>query len=72
MSNIKQKKAPPFRKYINSEQQNLKIRRCLSCKKEFESSWIGERICIFCKRSSKFRTENKKQISPFLRSEGVL
>ena len=25
MSNIKQKKAPPFRKYINSEKQNLKM-----------------------------------------------
>gem|GEM_PF-1030823 len=28
-----------------------KVRKCLRCKKPFESEWIGERICKRCKNS---------------------
>jgi len=29
-----------------------KIRSCLICRKDFQSSWAGERICRGCKSTS--------------------
>jgi hypothetical protein len=31
------------------------IRTCLPCDRDFFSSWIGERICQFCKKSEMMR-----------------
>lgn len=33
-----------------------KIRCCLICRKEFQSSWAGERICRSCKSTSAWRS----------------
>lgn len=33
-----------------------KIRLCLICRKDFQSSWSGERICRSCKSTSAWRS----------------
>lgn len=41
-------KPEPIQEYI------AKLRRCLMCRKLFESSWCGERICPDCKESAPY------------------
>ncbi len=33
-----------------------KRRQCLSCLKAFPSQWAGERICLECRRSSRWQS----------------
>jgi hypothetical protein len=33
-----------------------KTRKCLLCTEEFESEWIGERVCTKCKATSIWRS----------------
>lgn len=32
-----------------------KQRRCLSCRAEFSSEWVGERVCRRCKQGPRWR-----------------
>ena len=42
-------KPAPERTYV------AKTRRCLKCRKPFESEWAGERICQHCKSLDSWR-----------------
>lgn len=46
-----------------SDKDEEKMRRCLSCGREFLSSWIGNRICPKCKASPRFRERGLKVVS---------
>ena len=35
--------------------EEIKTRLCLKCRKQFESSWSGQRICTHCKSRSSWR-----------------
>ncbi len=37
-------------------QEEPRLRLCLKCSTEFESSWAGERICKRCKASGTWRS----------------
>ena len=41
-----------------------KLRQCLRCRSEFESSWAGERICTRCKSSNAWRSNVPLQPRP--------
>jgi len=47
MSDSSQNKKPQSDKVYE-----VKARKCLMCRKEFSSSWPGERICSSCKQTS--------------------
>jgi hypothetical protein len=36
-------------------EDEVKVRRCLMCGDEFESSWAGERVCKRCRSSHNWR-----------------
>ncbi len=42
----KNKKPEPDKEYVS------KSRKCLMCRKDFTSSWAGERICKDCKQTA--------------------
>ena len=44
-----------YKKVQAGPNPDQKIRRCLMCRKDFESAWAGERICRKCKSSSAWR-----------------
>lgn len=46
-----------------SDKNQEKMRTCLSCGKEFLSSWIGNRICPKCKASPKFHERGLKVVT---------
>jgi len=46
-----------------SDRNEEKMRTCLSCGKEFLSSWAGNRICPKCKTSPRFRERGLRVIS---------
>jgi predicted RNA-binding Zn-ribbon protein involved in translation (DUF1610 family) len=46
-----------------SDKDEEKMRRCLSCGREFLSSWIGNRICPKCKASPRFRERGLKVVT---------
>ena len=39
----------------SSMDKQEKLRKCLTCEKEFLSSWAGNRICKKCRSRAKFR-----------------
>lgn len=41
-----------------------KVRQCLRCQSDFESSWAGERICTRCKNSNAWRSNVPLQPRP--------
>lgn len=47
-------KASPGRK--NKSTIQYKKRRCLKCDEEFNSSWVGERLCVNCKLTMESET----------------
>ena len=40
---------------LGMAQRGAKMRACMPCSRSFFSSWIGERICSFCKSSELMR-----------------
>jgi hypothetical protein len=38
-----------------TQRYEQKRRRCLRCQDEFDSEWVGDRICGRCKQSSAWR-----------------
>lgn len=47
---LKDKKTP------EESMDEPKVRQCLRCQSEFQSSWAGERICARCKGSNAWRS----------------
>lgn len=39
----------------NGNNTEAKVRKCLCCKKEFHSSWAGDRVCYGCKSQERWR-----------------
>ncbi len=39
-------------------------RRCLRCETDFDSAWVGERICPHCKSTSAWRSGQPAPIFP--------
>ena len=40
---------------VGMAKRGAKLRACMPCSRQFYSSWIGERICGFCKGSELMR-----------------
>jgi hypothetical protein len=40
---------------VGMAKPGAKLRGCMPCTRQFYSSWIGERICSFCKNSEIMR-----------------
>ena len=40
-----------------------KTRKCLMCKKEFESAWSGERVCRGCKVTNAWKSEGFQAVN---------
>ena len=38
------------------------IRKCMMCQQDFKSSWIGNRICEYCKNTDDWKTGNDYSI----------
>ena len=40
------------------------IRKCMMCENDFKSSWIGNRICEYCKNTDDWKSGNDYTIMP--------
>lgn len=56
----RRKEAEQAHERDEGEPHVAKARRCLSCLKSFASNWVGERICMACRRSSTWRSGSSK------------
>ena len=50
-----------LKKPVLTPEYVAKLRRCLKCREEFESSWAGERICGTCKKQDCYRSASLRE-----------
>ncbi|MQA64523.1 MAG: hypothetical protein GEU76_01265 [Alphaproteobacteria bacterium] len=49
-----------YKKPVSDDEGAPKLRDCLACRRPFNSTWVGERICHKCKSSSSWRNGSSR------------